>query len=354
MKERFRVGVIGCGAIAQIMHIPAIMDCAGLLLHSLYHPSANLVSKCGEKYGVPAERCFTDYQALLEDRQLDFVVISTIDHYAPSLAASRAGICQLIEKPLAFNLEQCDAMIRAAEENHVWISVGYMKNYDPQFQYFKEKVRGIVEPRFVRVHNFSGDMSMLAPLFDLITADDIPEQEKIEGKEAQWAAMRQAIGSGNEDKLMAYFTLILGAIHDMSCMRSLFGAPRRVRSASVNSDQVIANLEYDRFTCSFESDYLARRLTWDESIDVYANDCHAAINFAWPYFKNGPSVVRINENDGRAGTEKCVVQSYDSAFGLEWKCMYECLRSGQPPAVDAAGGREDIALAIEMIRKSAP
>lgn len=35
--------------------------------------------------------------------ELDMVVICTMDHYEPSIAASKAGICQLVEKPLAFN-----------------------------------------------------------------------------------------------------------------------------------------------------------------------------------------------------------------------------------------------------------
>ncbi len=60
------IGIIGCGAIAQIQHLPHLRELAGgFEIAGLCDLSRKLLDRLGDEYGVPSERRFTDYHTLL-------------------------------------------------------------------------------------------------------------------------------------------------------------------------------------------------------------------------------------------------------------------------------------------------
>ncbi|MGI5858834.1 MAG: Gfo/Idh/MocA family protein [Tepidanaerobacteraceae bacterium] len=349
MKKKFKISVIGCGQIAQMMHIPYIIDQEDLEIHSLCDISKSVVEFCGEKFNVPPERCFTNYKEMLKDSSIDLVVISTMDHYEPSLAASKAGVNQLIEKPLAFNVEQADDMIREAEKNNVWIAVGYMKCFDPNFEYFKNKVENIRDIRYVKVHDFGGNMAFTTDVYDLCAGKDIPEEARIEGARKQREGMLAAVG--DEALLDAYFVMLMTCSHDMAILRRIFGKPLKVDYASAVGNMITAVMDYGTFKCTLEGSWLDSRMTWDEEITVYSNECKASIRFPWPYLKNAPSVVSINENEGTTNVDRQIVSSFDEAYRCEWKYLVNCLKEGSKPEISAEFAREDLQIYQDMITK---
>ena len=65
-SNRLRVGVIGCGTVAQIMHLPYLHSLPDLFqIAALSDLSPSLLKALGERYGVPEARRFTDYRDLL-------------------------------------------------------------------------------------------------------------------------------------------------------------------------------------------------------------------------------------------------------------------------------------------------
>lgn len=114
-----RVGLIGCGKVGQL-HAAAV---AGL-------PEAELAAVCDaipERAQAFAARFggkpFTDLAAMLRD--VEAVIIGTPHplHAAPAVQAAEAGVHVLVEKPLAANLADCDAMIAAARTAGVTLGV---------------------------------------------------------------------------------------------------------------------------------------------------------------------------------------------------------------------------------------
>ena len=157
MDKVFNVGVIGCGQIAQIMHIPFINDAPFLSLYSICDISRAALSGVAARYQVPAQRVFTDIHEMVGDPNLDIVLVCCRDHYEPAMAAVKAGKHVYIEKPLAFNLRQADDIINAAKETGVKTIVGYMKFYDPAYTYFHQKVTGFLDQvTYARVHDYAG------------------------------------------------------------------------------------------------------------------------------------------------------------------------------------------------------
>jgi predicted dehydrogenase len=153
MQQRFGVGVIGCGTIAQSAHLPAIArlrDRARLVaVADVRGPAAEHAART---WG--AEEAYADYRALLERQDINVVVIATPEFLHPEQvqAAAAAGKHILCEKPMAPTVEDADAMIAAAKSAGVKFMVGHSRRFTPRYQAVRAAIdRGAVgQVRLVR------------------------------------------------------------------------------------------------------------------------------------------------------------------------------------------------------------
>ena len=101
---RIRVGVIGCGSIAQIMHLPYLRELDDrFAITALCDVSPGTLAAVAAKYGVPDVYCFADYHDLCASPAIDAVLIcSSGSHVPPALAALAADKHALVEKPLCY------------------------------------------------------------------------------------------------------------------------------------------------------------------------------------------------------------------------------------------------------------
>lgn len=353
MEKKINIGVIGCGQIAQIMHLPYITDSAGFQLHSICDLSRFVIEKVGDKYHVPADRRFTDMDAMLADDALDAVVICTKDHYEPGVKAARAKKHMLIEKPLAYSVAQCDEIVALAKENNLVLQVGYMKRYDPGFEYALEKIKAMRDINLVRVHDFGGSFDFTTKIYDLYAGTDIPKEVIEEGDKKNREAKISEIGEERAHLLNSYDLICGLSSHDTILMRHAFGYPKVLFATVPKPGFVTAVLDFDKgFSCVFESGLVMNRRSWDESLWVYSSECNLSLHFPWPYLKNAPTVVRLNENeDGTmVNYDREVVASYDESYRREWQHFYECVTTGRTPYTAGEDARMDIRLASDIIK----
>src|SRR5438105_7764177 len=98
---RLKIGVIGCGAIAQIQHLPHLRELGDELeIGGLADLSPRLLQVVGDEYGVPPERRFVDYHDLVRSDIDGVIVCPSGSHAAPSIAAAEAGKHVFGEKPM--------------------------------------------------------------------------------------------------------------------------------------------------------------------------------------------------------------------------------------------------------------
>lgn len=353
MKERkINVGVIGCGQIAQIMHMPYIHDSDHFNLYSICDISGLIVEKIGEKYGIPKSRRFLNMDDMLADKNLDAVIICTKDHYEPGVKAAKAGKHMIIEKPLAYSVAQCDEIIDLAKKNNVVLMVGYMKRYDPNFIYALEKIKKLKNINLVRVHDYGGSFDFTTKIFDLVAGIDIPKELIEEENKKSYKAKIAEIGEDRAHLVRAYDLICGLSSHDTILMRHAFGYPK-ILFADVHKESfVTAVFDFGDFRGVFESGLVMNRRDWDESIWVYSNECNLSIHFPWPYLKNAPTIVRINENeDGTmVNYNKEVISSFDESYRCEWKHFYECITTGKKAYTCGEDARNDIKLASDIIK----
>jgi len=119
----FKVGVIGCGKIAQVRHIPEYAENRQVELAAYYDLNIDRARKIAQKYGG---KVYSSVAELLADPTIDAVSVCTANtsHAEISIAALKAGKHVLCEKPMATTLEDCEAMVKTAKETGKFLMVG--------------------------------------------------------------------------------------------------------------------------------------------------------------------------------------------------------------------------------------
>src|SRR5437868_14008364 len=111
-QPRLRIGIIGCGLIAQVMHLHYLRELDDRFeIAALCDLSRTVVDRLGDAYAV--SRRFTDWRDLLE-APLDAVMVLTSGSHEPiALAVAQAGRHLFIEKPIALSGAEGRALVAA-------------------------------------------------------------------------------------------------------------------------------------------------------------------------------------------------------------------------------------------------
>lgn len=348
--DQLRVGVVGCGQIAQIMHLPYLSELPQFAVTAVCDLSPKVVESVGARFAVPFRTA--DFTELVRRDDVDVVAVLTMDHVPVATAAAEAGKHLFIEKPLAFSLADADRIIDAVNRAGVTAMVGYMKRYDPGYELGAARMQAMEGVSLIRVHDFAGDFVHHTSLFPTVAADDLSPDRFAEHQTAMEAAQREALGPSHANFAGLYAMLLMLASHDLTVLRGAFGAPERVLySDAVSSGTLLSVLDYgEGRRCVFEAGVGARYRWWDEQITAYGVDETVEITFPNPYIPYAPTVVTIRANEGNSPSVKEIPVSHEEAFRREWVHFAECVRSGETPRTSLADARADVALAIEMIR----
>ena len=120
----FRIGIIGCGKIAQVRHIPEYAENPYAELAAFYDLNTQRAAELAAQYGGKA---YESAEAMLADPAIDAVSVCVANHaHAPiTIAALKAGKHVLCEKPMATTLEECEEMVRTAHEAGKFLMIGH-------------------------------------------------------------------------------------------------------------------------------------------------------------------------------------------------------------------------------------
>lgn len=119
-----RIGIIGCGKIAQVRHIPEYAENPDAELAAFFSPNRTRAEEQAAKYGG---KVYDTAEALLADQSIDAVSICAANyaHAELTIKALEAGKHVLCEKPMATNLADCEAMVACAKKNGKFLMVGH-------------------------------------------------------------------------------------------------------------------------------------------------------------------------------------------------------------------------------------
>jgi predicted dehydrogenase len=128
--QRLKVGVLGCGPIAQAAHLESCAKARNADLYAICDVAPDLLERMRCMHAP--DRTYDDYAAMLADPRLDAVIIATSDayHVPASIAALEAGKHVLCEKPAGIGVDEVERLRTAAQNSPCVFQVGHMKRFD--------------------------------------------------------------------------------------------------------------------------------------------------------------------------------------------------------------------------------
>ena len=139
--ERLRLGIIGCGGIANGKHLPALKEAGGADVIAFCDIILERAQKAAKEFGPSGARVFTDYRDLIA-MDLDAVYVCTPNrsHSQITVDALNSGKHVMCEKPMAINYAEAETMQRAAEKIGKLLTIAYQCRYRADSQYLKKAI----------------------------------------------------------------------------------------------------------------------------------------------------------------------------------------------------------------------
>ena len=155
-KDKIKVGIIGCGGIANGKHMPSLRTVPEVELTAFCDIIPKRAEKAAKEYGAPGAKVYEDYRKLLEDKSITAVHVCTPNksHCFITVDALNAGKHVLCEKPMAKTYADAKLMAEAAKKTGKLLSIGYQNRYRVDSQYLKKSIeRGdLGEIYFAKAH----------------------------------------------------------------------------------------------------------------------------------------------------------------------------------------------------------
>jgi predicted dehydrogenase len=354
-----RLGVVGLGLIAQVVHLPNLRRLADRysVTHVCDLSRSLAVMVAGSLGGSP--RWSVDPEAVFADPDVDAVLILTPGAHGPLVAAAlAAGKHVLSEKPLCLTQREARELAAAAAGRRLVLQVGYMKLYDPAMAPARAALERIGTVRLVRItvrhptterqsahlgvrHGADVDLSVIA-------ADQVDAR----------ALTRVALGETDPDLGRLYRDVLVGSIsHELSVLRALgIGLPATFRSAhgwraitpdpgdpvDLPSVTAVADLDGGALL-QLDWLWLPRYPRYQERISIIGTAGEVTLDIPEPYGPNVEAKLRVDLPDGGDTTATVRRAVHDSGFLAELRAFHDSVTAGAPVRSDAEGARQDTA-----------
>src|SRR4030043_187576 len=187
-----KVGVIGCGNVAENRHLPALQSLRDVTVVAVADIDPDRLKRLTTKFHI--KKSYMDFQGLLNDPEVDAVAVCvpTHSHEEVALAALDAGEPLFLEKPLALSLDECDRLIERANNSPLKTMVGFNLRWHRLIRRARGLIQGEILGRLKLVHSIVTNRSY--------------------GNEPEWLKHRE-LGGG---------VLIEHAVHTFDLWRFLF------------------------------------------------------------------------------------------------------------------------------------
>ncbi len=154
-----RAAIAGAGNLARWAHLPNLKKLPGVSIHAVYSQSGARGKSYARRFD--AAYCTSDYEVVLEDPAVDFVVITSRNerHAREAEAALLAGKHVFVEKPMALTEEECKRLVAAVETSGRQLTVGFNRRFAPDYVEQKNRLKARKGPAIVQCRTNSPGIS---------------------------------------------------------------------------------------------------------------------------------------------------------------------------------------------------
>ena len=351
-----RSGVVGCGAIAQVHHLPNLSLLRDeFKIAAVCDISESLAKQIAAKYNVP--RAFTDYRDLLAC-DLDATLLCASDPKTDfGIDSFVARKHTFIEKPLCYNVDDADELIDAQRTAGCVGQIGYMKVYDPAFEIVAREVRSLENIRYIQVNHLHTSNDHHLRHFRIVRGDPSPALPAVDPhKPARTSSAAAALNIQVPPEVETAYRVLSGSlIHDLYGLRHLFGDPARVVSTELwnGGFGITTILEYaSGARCVVTWVELPSIRTFKETLEISADDRRLNLSYPTGFARGILSEVKIEgiDAEGRPFEQKPYIE-WESAFARELRHFHSCIVDGAACRTPIEDGRRDVALIGDICRR---
>jgi predicted dehydrogenase len=359
-SERVRIGVVGCGMVAQAEHLQNLLQLFDRFeVAALADPSRVVRDAMGARYRVRS--LHADYRSLLDAGGIDAVLVAApaAAHAEVVLAALDAETHVFVEKPMCITVKDADRIVAARDRAGKVVQVGYMKRFDPAWERMRDELpMSAAELRYIRVMCHDPEWVPFFPEGDTVKGPDVPAEVIAATKRAEAEQVEQAVGIASPEAVFAFSDAYVGSlVHDVNVVHGLLerlGEPlpaRVVGAAWWNEGRSITG-----------SLALANGARWDnariklfdireyqEHVTFYFRDSLRQLTFPSPWLKQTPTQYTRSEADGLDRSVH-VFESHREAFVRELEHFHDCVTRGAACRTPPEQARLDIDVLTKMFR----
>ena len=137
---QMRIGVVGCGAIATLHHIPNLKRAPGAEVVAVADKDEKRAEEVASRFKI--SQWYVDHRQLLDKAEIDTLVVCTPTKYhAPAvLDALKQNLNVFCEKPMCLTLKEADEIVQSVTRSNSRFMVGYNLRFTSLFQKVKEMV----------------------------------------------------------------------------------------------------------------------------------------------------------------------------------------------------------------------
>jgi predicted dehydrogenase len=270
-KRVIRLAYVGCGFMAQNVHLPNFSSLNDCKLVALAENRVELARKVAQRFSVA--KIYDDHCQLLGDSEIDAVGLSADYAQQGEIAADllRVGKHVFMEKPMAVSVQQAERILRAAEEGNSRLMIGYMKRYDPGNRLVRQVVRKWREEPskgkllFARSHGFCGNWLAELDMTRMIQTEEPIKPRSHDELLPAWLPVEYR---------ESYIAYLQQYTHNVNLLRFLLDVGRReeivIRRVDLDRDGYtgIVALQLGDVRCVIESGR-TKFHSWEEHTQVY-------------------------------------------------------------------------------------
>lgn len=137
--KKIKVGIIGCGFIANGKHLPSLAKFDDVEVVAFCDIIIERAQASAKNYGGTDALVCEDYRDVLARTDIDVIQVCTpnVSHSEISVAALESGKHVMCEKPMAINAAEAKAMLDASKKTGKLLTIGYQNRYREDSLYMK-------------------------------------------------------------------------------------------------------------------------------------------------------------------------------------------------------------------------
>lgn len=348
-----RIGIIGLGKIAQMKYIPSLLMEKQCELVAVCDSCKSLVHGIAKQQRINDDVCCYDMEGLIK-RKPELVFVLTHEHYEISKQLIDAGINVCIEKPLCWEVDQINELIKLSERKNVKLFAAYMKQFDANFQTFKELLannNGLLQ---INVKCYAGNNKLWADRqYDIKKAVNDEKKDVKDQLDKKWESLFEKNQIEEERKKNGNKLLLQLGIHQINLLNQLCGK-LEVSDAKINDsekNQVVNVLFKTQNNCPIHYTLIpcfSGAWLWEEQYEAVFSDKIITYSVGSPFLRTNESYLEITDAENgtiRKNRLRCdIVEPFER--------MIEAVINGNSDSTNSKQACDDLEVINSIMRKA--